>query len=126
MTMLAIAAGVALLLGSIGIYGVISYIVSLRTQEIGIRMALGASRQNVSRMVLRQGMLVVLGGVLLGLVGSFALTRLLQSFLFEVSPLDPLTFVAVSVAMVIVGLVAGFLPARRAAALDPALSLHEE
>ncbi len=126
MTMLAIAAGIALLLGSIGIYGVISYVVSLRTQEIGIRMALGASRRDVSRMVLRYGMGVVLTGILLGLVGSVALTRLLHSFLFEVSPLDPLTFVTVSVAMVTVGLVAGFLPARRAAALDPALSLHEE
>jgi predicted permease len=126
MTMLAIAAGVALLLGSIGIYGVISYVVSLRTQEIGIRMALGANRRDVSRMVMRQGMAVVLGGVLIGLLGSVALTRFLQSFLFEVSPLDPLTFAAVSVAMVAVGLVAGFLPARRAAAVDPALSLHEE
>ncbi len=126
MTMLAIASGVALLLGSIGIYGVISYVVSLRTQEIGIRMALGASRRDVSRMVMRQGMAVVLGGVLIGLLGSVALTRFLQSFLFEVSPLNPLTFGTVSVAMVAVGLVAGFLPARRAAAVDPAFSLHEE
>jgi predicted permease len=126
MTLLGIAASVSLLLGFVGIYGVIAYVVSLRTREIGIRMALGARREDVSRMVMKQGMGVVLAGILLGLLGSTALTRLLQALLFEVSPLDPLTFAAVSLVMVAIGLIAIYLPARRAAAVDPAHSLRAE
>jgi predicted permease len=126
LVLLSIAASVSLLLGFVGIYGVIAYIVSLRTHEIGIRMALGARREDLSRMVMKQGLLVVLMGIVVGLAGSIGLTRLLQALLFEVSPLDPLTFVTVPAAMVAVGCLAIFLPARRAATVDPAHSLRAE
>jgi predicted permease len=126
MTLLAVAASVSLLLGFVGIYGVIAYIVSLRTREIGIRMALGARREDVSRMVMKQGVGVVLVGILLGLLGATALTQLLQALLFEVSPLDPLTFATVSVIMAAAGLIAIYLPARRAATVDPAIALRAE
>ena len=126
MALLGIAASVSLLLGFVGIYGVIAYVVSLRTREIGIRMALGARREDVSLMVMRQGMGVVLVGILLGLAGATALTRLLQALLFEVSPLDPLTFAAVAAFMAAIGLIATYLPARSAAAVEPAHSLRAE
>jgi predicted permease len=124
MLMLAIAATVALLMGAIGIYGVISYVVSQRLGEIGIRMALGARAEDVSRMVLRQGLLVVGVGVVLGIAGALALTRFLETILFGVSALDPATFVLVPLLLVSVAALASFLPARRAARVDPATALR--
>ena len=126
MLMLVIAACSALVLGAVGIYGVIAYVVSLRTQEIGIRMALGARRRDVRQMVLRQGGVVVLSGIGVGLVGAFALTRLMGSMLFEISPFDATTFLATPVLLALVALVACFLPARRAAAVSPSVALRAE
>ena len=120
MALLAIAAGVALLLGTVGVYGVIAYAVSQRTREIGVRMALGAQAGDVERMVVRQGMAVAVMGTAVGVGAAFALTRLMASILFEVSATDPLTFAVVAVALVGVALLASWLPARRAARLDPA------
>jgi putative ABC transport system permease protein len=124
MLMLGIAAAVALLMGAIGIYGVISYVVSQRLQEIGIRMALGARAEDVSRMVMKQGVFVVGAGIVLGIVGALALTRFLEAMLFDVSALDPTTFVAVPAMLVSVAALATFLPARRAARVDPATALR--
>jgi predicted permease len=124
--MLAIAAGVALFLGSVGIYGVISYVVSQRTREIGVRMAMGAEEADVSRMVLRQAGLLAAVGVAVGLAAAAGLTRLMASLLFGVSPLDPVTFGAVAVALSAVALLASWLPARRAARVDPVVALRFE
>ncbi len=126
MTMLGIAAVVALLLGAIGIYGVISYVVTQRRQEIGVRMALGARAQDVRGMVVHQGLAVVTVGVGLGLVAAAALMRLLAALLFEVSPLDPITFVSVPLVLLAVGLIAVFVPAKRAASVDPAEALRAQ
>ena len=126
MIMLIIAAGSALLLGAVGIYGVIAYVVSLRTQEIGIRMALGAQRRDVQRMVLRQGGVVVITGIAVGLLGAVALTRLMGALLFEISPLDATTFVATPLILGFVALVACLLPARRAASVSPSVALRSE
>ncbi len=119
--MLGIAAAVALFLGSVGIYGVISYVVSQRTREIGVRMALGAEQRDVSRMVLKQASLLAGGGVVIGLAGAMGLTRLMSSLLFGVSPMDPVTFGSVAVA-----LVASYISARRAAKVDPVVALRFE
>ena len=124
--LLAIASSVALVLGAVGIYGVISYMVSLRTREIGVRIALGASPVDVSRMVSRQGATLAGAGIVVGIIAAIGLTRFMRSLLFEVSPGDPLTLVAVSLALVIVALAASWIPARRAAAIDPANSLRAE
>jgi predicted permease len=124
--MLAIAAGVALFLGSVGIYGVISYIVSQRTREIGVRMAMGAEEADVSRMVLRQAGTLAGLGVAVGLGAAAGLTRLMASLLFGVSPLDPVTFGAVAVALSSIALLASWLPARRAARVDPVVALRFE
>jgi putative ABC transport system permease protein len=126
MLLLAIAAAVAILLGAVGIYGVIAYIVSQRTREIGVRMALGARRQDVERMVLRQGLTLAVAGVLLGLAGSVAATRLMGALLFEVSPLDPATFLSVPVLLAAVALLASWLPARRAAGIEPLEAIRYE
>jgi predicted permease len=115
----------ALLLGSVGIYGVMSYAVSQRSQEIGIRMTLGADRSRVMRMVLAQGMTVVAAGLVLGLLAAFALTRLVASLLF-VSPLDPLVFGAMAAALAAVGAIANLFPALRATAVDPQVALRAE
>jgi predicted permease len=124
--MLGIAAAVALFLGSVGIYGVISYVVSQRTREIGVRMALGAEQRDVSRMVLKQASLLAGGGVVIGLAGAMGLTRLMSSLLFGVSPMDPVTFGSVAVGLAAVALVASYVPARRAAKVDPVVALRFE
>ena len=125
MILLGIASSVALLLGAIGIYGVISYVVSQRTREIGVRMALGAGRSEVSRMVVGQGMRLAVMGVALGVLGALVATRLMASLLFGVSTTDP-TFIATATILLVVTAVASFIPARRAANLSPVKALHYE
>jgi predicted permease len=126
MLLLAIGAAVALLLGAVGIYGVISYIVSQRTQEIGVRMALGARPGDVSGMVLKEGLALALLGIVLGLGGAFAVTRAMRALLYEVSPTDPATFAAVPVLLAAVALLASYLPARRAAGVEPLEAIRYE
>jgi predicted permease len=123
--LLAIAAGVALVLGIVGLYGVISYIVTQRTAEIGVRLALGADPMRVRVMVLWQGVTVALAGVVVGLVAAWASTRVMASLLFGVSARDPITFASVAVALVIVSALATYLPARRAAGINPVQALRE-
>jgi putative ABC transport system permease protein len=124
MVLLIIGGVAAPLLGAIGIYGVISYVVGRRTHEIGIRMALGAEAKDVRRQVLRQGGSVVLVGVLIGLTGAFALTRLMESVVFGVSPTDPATYFAASAGLLAIALLAMYVPARRAAEVDPVEALR--
>lgn len=126
LVMLGIAASVALLLGAIGIYGVISYVVSQQTRDLGVRIALGADRGAVSRLVLRQGMLLAGGGVVVGLIAALGLTRLMSALLYGVDPVDPLTYGAVSVALTSIAMLASYLPARRAARVDPVEALRWE
>ena len=126
LSMLAIAAGVALLLGIVGIYGVIAYIAAQRTREIGIRMALGAQAADVSRLFVRHGLWLTGAGVALGVLAAVGLTRLMSSLLFGVSPMDPMTYAAVSVALGAVALLATYLPARRASRIDPIVALRTD
>jgi putative ABC transport system permease protein len=113
-----------LLLAGVGIYGVISYMVSQRTNEIGIRMALGAQRSHVLRIVIRNGMFMAGAGVAVGLVGALALTRLMRNMLFQITPTDPVTYSAVSIILVTVALLACCIPARRAIRVDPMVALR--
>ncbi len=124
--LLGIAAGIALLLGTVGIYGVISYIVSWRTQEIGVRMALGAPATVVLRSVVGQGMTLTGIGVVVGLVGAVGLSWALSSLLYGVSATDPLTFAGMAILLGVVALFATWLPARRAARVDPVVALRSE
>ncbi|HEX4469961.1 MAG TPA: ABC transporter permease [Gemmatimonadaceae bacterium] len=124
--LLAIASGAALLLGAIGIYGVISYMVSLRTREIGVRMALGAAPDEIGRMVSRQGLTMAGAGIAIGLVAALVFTRYLRTLLFEISPTDPLTLGGVVMILLLVALAASWLPARRASNVDPAVALRAE
>ena len=126
MLMLGIAAAVALLLGAVGLYGVISYGVTQRRQEIGVRMALGAPAGRVRGMVVRQGAIVAGGGLAVGLVAALGLTRLMEALLFEVSPTDPPTFGLVVALLFVVSVIASWIPARRAASVDPAIALRAE
>jgi ABC-type antimicrobial peptide transport system permease subunit len=125
-TLLGIFAGLALLLAAIGTYGILSYAVSERRQEIGIRMALGASRGTVLGMVLRHGLILAGAGLLIGLGASALLTRFLQAQLFNVNPIDPLTLTAVSIFISIVAIVACFVPAQRATTVDPMIVLRQD
>jgi predicted permease len=124
MILLAVFAALALLLASIGIYGVISYIAGQRAHEIGIRMALGAQRSHVLKIVLGQGARLALLGLVIGLAAAAGLTRLMITILYGVSPTDPLTFSAVAIVLTLVALVACYIPARRAVRVDPLVALR--
>jgi putative ABC transport system permease protein len=126
MSLLVLAAAIALFLGSIGIYGVISYVVSHRTAEIGVRLALGADPDNVRRIILSQGMKLAVAGIAIGLVAAAAMSGLLGTLLYEVSPLDPLTLIGSSVVFLSVAALACVIPARRAAHTAPAEALRGE
>jgi putative ABC transport system permease protein len=116
----------ALVLASIGLYGLLSFSVTQRRREIGVRMALGARRFAVLNLVVGQGMRLVLTGAIIGILGSFALTRVLSAVLFKVKPTDPLTFFSVTVSLGVVALLACYLPARRATKIDPMEVLRDE
>ena len=126
MLLLAIFAGVALVLASVGLYGVMNYSATQRTHEVGIRMALGATRTDIMRLVVGNGMLLTLVGIAIGVVASFGLTRVMQSFLFGVGARDAVTFVAVSTLLIVVALIANYIPARRATRVNPVIALRYE
>jgi putative ABC transport system permease protein len=119
-------AGIALLLATAGVFGVMAYSVSRRTREIGVRVALGAGSRDVLAMILGQGLRTVLIGVVIGVAASLALTRAIQSLLFGVTATDPLTYAAVTLLLMAVALLACYLPARRAAKVDPMVALRYE
>ena len=124
MFLLGLFAAVALLLALIGIYGVIAYSVVQRTHEVGIRRALGAQRSDILGLVLKQGLVLTLTGGAFGIGGAFGLTRLIRGFLFGVTPTDPLTFAGIALLFIIVALAATFVPASRAARIDPMSALR--
>jgi ABC-type antimicrobial peptide transport system permease subunit len=126
MMILSVAALVALVLGAVGLYGVIGYVVSQRTKEIGVRIALGAVPRSVRRMVLRQGLVLAGVGTGFGLIGAALMSRLLDALLFEVDSRDPFTFVAVATVLFGVSALAAYLPARRASAVSPLEALRAE
>ena len=126
LVLLGIAGAMALVLGVVGIYGVIAYAVTQRTREIGIRMALGAQPAGLQGMFVRQGLLLAGVGAVLGLVAAALLTRLMSSLLFKTAALDPLTYVAVSMILIMAAALASYFPARRATAVDPVQALRTE
>jgi putative ABC transport system permease protein len=119
-------AAVAATLAAIGLYGVMSYSVSLRTQEVGIRIALGSQRKDILKLIIGQGLKLAFSGVAIGLVIAFGLTRLFQSLLFGISASDPITFVAIAFLLVFVAVLASIIPARRAMRVDPMVALRYE
>ncbi len=126
MGLLTLFAAIAMTLAAIGIYGVMSYLVAQRTREIGIRMAIGATPDAVHRLVLREGMAVALAGGIAGMAGALVLARIMRSLLFGVGPSDPLTFLGVALTLAAVAFLATYFPARRAARVDPMISLRAE
>jgi putative ABC transport system permease protein len=124
LTMLAIASVVALLLGLVGIYGVVAYIAAQRTREIGVRMALGAQASDIRTLFVSHGLKLVGAGVVLGVASAMAVTRLMSVLLFGVGPMDAPTYAAVSLGLAVVALIATYLPARRAARVDPVVALR--
>jgi putative ABC transport system permease protein len=124
--MFGVFAGVALVLASIGVYGVLSYSVAQRTQEIGVRVALGAGRARILRLVIGQGMKLALIGVVLGLFGSLGAGLYVRSVLYNVTPTDPVIFSSVSLFLMVVAALASYVPARRATAVDPLVALRNE
>jgi ABC-type antimicrobial peptide transport system permease subunit len=124
--LLTVFALIALLLAAVGIYGLMAYTVEQRTQEIGIRMALGANQGKIMRLVLGQGMRLAIVGTVLGLAAAYGLTRLLSNFLYGVKPSDPLAFSMVAVTLIAVVLLAAFVPTRRAMRVDPVIALRQE
>jgi putative ABC transport system permease protein len=126
MKFISLFAGVGLVLAAVGIYGIMSYLVARRTHEIGTRMALGAERTDVLKLVLEKGLTLIAVGLAIGVAGALALTRALASLLYGVTPTDPVTFVVVSLLLTAVGLLACYIPARRATKIDPMMALRYE
>jgi ABC-type antimicrobial peptide transport system permease subunit len=126
MLTLGVASGLALILGIVGLYGILSYIVAERTREIGVRLALGARAEQVRRMVVAQGTRVVAVGVVIGIAAAFGVTRALGNLLFGVQAIDATTFVTMSLLMIVIGLLASYVPARRASRVDPMVLLRPE
>ncbi len=126
MLVLGLLASVALILAAIGVHGVLSYNVTARAREIGIRMALGAQPSGVSWLVVSQGMTLALTGIALGVAAAFALTRSMGTLLFGVTPTDPFTFIVVPLGLALVALIASYLPARRATRVDPVTALRAD
>jgi putative ABC transport system permease protein len=126
MTLLNAFAAVALLMASVGLYGVISYLVGQRTHELGVRIALGAGRKDVLRLIVNHGMKMAMGGVALGLLAALGLTRLLAKMLYGVSATDPATFTVIALSLITVALLASVVPAWRATKVDPLVALRHE
>ena len=124
--MFGIFGAAALFLAGIGVYGVLSFSVSQRTQEMGVRIALGAQRADVLRLVVRQGVTLAMIGVLVGIAGAFGVTRLIASLLYNVTPTDPISFGGVAIFLTVIAFVASYLPARRAMTVDPIVALRNE
>ena len=122
--MLGVFAATALLLAAIGLYGVMAYLVSQRTAEIGVRLALGGRPRDVVRLVIGEGMAMALAGIVLGVVASLALSNLVRGLLYGVAPIDPLTYFAIGTVLAVVAFIASAIPARRAARVDPVASLR--
>ena len=126
MVLLGVFAALALVLAAVGIYSVMAYAVGQRTHEIGVRIAIGANRQDVMRLVLRQTLWLASAGLVVGVLAAIALTRLMRTLLFEVQPSDPVTLVAVVLVLLAVALLAGYVPGRRASRVDPIVALRYE
>ena len=126
MLTLGVVSVLAMILGAVGLYGVLSYVVAERTREIGVRMALGATTASVRRMVVSQGVRVVLIGAVVGVVVALASTRLLKALLYEIDAVNGVVFAAMSLTMIAISMLASYLPARRASSVDPAVSLRTD